>query len=109
MTVWNQEIVGYTVDHFTASTLNYQRALRLALGNGHTVSIRFPAVPAADFVTLGSSFHQVEFAASLFEGMHHLLQTEKPVYFTAYDLGVQFAGFSTAQESVGEGLADADA
>ncbi|MFE7846666.1 hypothetical protein ACFUTX_15890 [Microbacterium sp. NPDC057407] len=41
-----------------------------------------------------------------------MLQTEKPVFFTAYELGapaIRFAGLSTSDESVGEGLVDADA
>lgn len=110
--VWNQEVTSYTVDVFRAPTLNYDRSVRLDLADGDTVSMRFPASPATDYVSIGASFHQVELPQHQFDEIVHMLQTEKPVYFTAYELGspaIRFAGLSTSEESVGEGLADEDA
>ena len=47
-----------------------------------------------------------------FDIIYYLLQTEKPVFFTAYELGnppQRFAGLSTNPEDTGEGLKDANA
>lgn len=110
--VWNKEVAGYHVDIFESSTLGYSRSIRLDLVGGDTVSVRFPAGAPSDFVSIGSSFHSVQMDSYKFDGVYHLLQTEKPVYFTAYEAGsppIRFAGFSTSQESVGEGLVDAQA
>lgn len=110
--VWNKEVTSYEVDVFAASTLNYDRSIRLELAGGDSVSVRFPGSPPSDYVTIGSSFHQVQLAAHKFDEVYHLLQTEKPVYFTAYETGspaIRFVGFSTSAESVGEGFVDSDA
>ena len=38
------------------------------------------------------------------------IQTEKPVFFTAYEYDtIRFAGFSTDSEALGEGFRDSDA
>lgn len=110
--VWNQEVTSYEVDVFESNTLNYDRSIRIDLANGDSASVQFPPSAPADNVTIGSSFHTVKMDAHKFDEVYHLLQTEKPVYFTAYETGspvIRFVGFSTSQESVGEGLADADA
>lgn len=110
--VMNKEIVSYRVEVFRAPTLNYDRSVRLQLSNGDSVAIRFPGSPPADYVSIGPSFHQIQLPQHQFDEIVHLLQTEKPVYFSAYELGsppIRFAGLSTSDESVGEGLADSDA
>lgn len=110
--VWNQRIQSYAVDEYKSSTINDEYSIRLVLANGDTVSITFQASPPADFVTLGTAYHQIRFASSRFDRTLHLLQTEAPLYFTAYEAGsppIRFAGISTTRESVGEGLTDADA
>ena len=110
--VWNQEVTSYTVDVFESSTLNYDRSIRMDLANGDRVSVQFPPSAPTDFVSIGTSFHTVRMDAHKFDEVYHLLQTEKPVRFTGYELGsppIRFVGFSTGEESVGEGLADSDA
>lgn len=110
--VWNKEVTEYKVDVFESNTLSHDRSIRLDLAGGDTVSISFPSVAPADFVTIGGSFHQIKMDAHKFDEIYHILQTEKPVFFTAYESGspaIRFAGFSTSKESVGEGLVDADA
>ena len=50
--------------------------------------------------------------AHKFDEVYHLLQTEKPVYFTAFETGsppIRFVGIDTGDESIGEGLLDGDA
>ena len=63
-------------------------------------------------LSIGSAFHQIKLAAHKFDEVYRMLQTEKPLYFSAYETGtppIRFAGFSTSAESVGEGLVDSDA
>ena len=110
--VWNKEVTEYKVDVFESSTLSYDRSIRLDLADGDTVAISFPSVAPADFVNIGGAFHQIQMDAHKFDEIYHILQTENPVFFTAYEAGspaIRFAGFSTSKESVGEGLVDADA
>jgi hypothetical protein len=110
--VWNQEVTSYEVDIFQSSTLNYDRSIRLELANGDSASVQFPTTAPTDNVTIGSSFHTVKMDRHRFDEVYHLLQTEKPVFFTAYEAGspaIRYVGFSTSEESVGEGLVDADA
>lgn len=110
--VWNKEVTSYQVDVFRAPTLNYDRSVKLDLADGDSVSIAFPSAAPDDYVSIGAAFHQIKLPAHQFDEIVHMLQTENPVYFTAYELGsppIRFAGLSTGEESVGEGLVDADA
>ncbi len=109
--VWNKEIDDYKVDIFESS-LPYNRSIRLTLDDGDTVAISFPGAAPADYVNIGANFHQVQMDAHKFDEVYHLLQTEKPVFFTAYEAGtpaIRFVGLSTSKESVGEGFVDSDA
>ncbi len=110
--VWNKEVSNYEVDIFESSTLGHDRSIRLELDDGDTVSVRFPPSAPVDNVSIGANFHSVQVDAHKFDEIYHLLQTEKPIFFTAYETGtptIRFVGFSTSAESVGEGLIDADA
>ncbi len=113
--VWNREVDSYKTDIFEASTLGYDRAIRLRLKPSdsepaHTVSIQFPTSAPSDFVSIGSTFSTVQIDRNKFDGMLHMLQTEKPLYFTAYETGgVRFAGVTTDEEALGEGFRDSDA
>ena len=110
--VWNKEITSYEVDVFESSTLSYDRSIRLVLGDGDRAALQFPPSAPTDFVKIGASFHTVQLDRAKFDDVRHLLQTEKPVYFTAYETDggspIRFAGVSTDAESVGEGLVDSD-
>ncbi|MCP4305727.1 MAG: hypothetical protein GY788_12795 [bacterium] len=109
---WSKEVVNYKADVFESSTLGYDRSIRIDLADGDTVSVQFLSSAPADFVSIGASFHTVKMDRHKYAEIYHMLQTEKPMYFTAYEAGsspIRFAGFSTSEESVGEGLVDADA
>jgi hypothetical protein len=116
--VWNREIEKYTVEVFESSA-NYNRAIRLELpassgDPAHTVSIQFPALRPADFVNIGATFTTIQMQADRFDQLYHLLQTESPLFFTAYEysfsptLVVRFAGVTSEPESTGEGFRDAN-
>jgi hypothetical protein len=112
--LWHREVDNYTADVFESTTLNYNRAIRLSLKAGtdpaHTVSLQFPSSLPSDWVSIGTSFSTIQMAASRFDTVYHLLQTEKPIYFTAYEFdSLRFAGLTTDPEHLGEGFRDSDA
>lgn len=115
--IFNREVSTYKVDVFKSSTLNYIRSIRLSLkptasAAPHTVSIQFHSSPASDWVSIGNTFSTVHMNLDRYDDMYHILQTEKPVYFTAYELGnpaIRFAGLTTDPEATGEGFRDAEA
>ncbi|MGM9511005.1 hypothetical protein ACS5NO_24940 [Larkinella sp. GY13] len=113
--IWNREVETYKVDVFTSSSLNYTLSIRVELKadgalSAHTVSVRFPASVPADYLNIGVAYTEVQLPFSQFDRIYHLLQTEKPVYFTAYEYdAVRFAGFTTDPEATGEGFRDSDA
>lgn len=115
--LFNREVNTYKVDVFKASTLNYIRSIRLNLkptdsAAAHTVSIQFYPVPANDWVSIGNNFSTIQMNLDRYDDMYHILQTEKPVYFTAYELGnpsIRFAGLTTDSEATGEGFRDDEA
>jgi hypothetical protein len=117
MFIWHREVEGYRVSVFRSSTLATRRQLTLLLKPSDSelvnqVSITFEPSPPGDFINIGASFATIRMALSDYEGMHHLLQTEGPVYFTAYETGtppVRFAGLSTDPGGTGEGFGDPDA
>lgn len=109
-TLWNKEIVSYEVDIFKSSGLTYERSLLLSLAGSDpsTVAIRFGGSVPEDFIVgTGASVWTVHLAEDFYHDMLHLLQTESPLFFSAYenDQG-RFAGISTNAEPVGEGPAD---
>ncbi|WP_447971368.1 hypothetical protein [Nitrospira sp. M1] len=115
--LFNREVSSYKVDVFKSSTLNYIRAIRLNLkptasAAAHTVSIRFYSAPGNDWMSIGANFSTIQMNLDRYDDMYHILQTEKPVYFTAYELGnpsIRFAGLTTDSEAIGEGFRDEEA
>lgn len=109
--IWNKRVLDYKVDVFESNTLNHDRSLRLELADPEqTVSIQFPSSAPTDFVDIGSSFSTVKMDRHKFDELYHLLQTESPVFFTAYESGsVKFAGLTTDAEGTGEGFKDPNA
>ena len=116
--VFNRQIETYRVEVFESTSLTYDRAIRLDLpasgGNpAHVVSIEFPLVRPADYVNIGAGFTTIQMPASRFDALYHVLQTESPVFFTAYEVAfggsaLRFAGVSSDPEATGEGFRDAN-
>jgi hypothetical protein len=117
--VWNRQVERYMVEVFAGSSSNYERHVILDLaadaGNpAHRVSIQFPVTRPADYVDIGVGFTTVQLAANSFVDLYHVLQTEAPVFFTAYEVvfggaTLRFAGVTTDPEATGEGFRDANA
>lgn len=110
--LWHREVDTYKVDIFQSSTLHYERAIRLQLKTSggqptHTVNIKFVWTVPGDYIKIGSSHSEIQMQRSHFDSLYHLLQTENPVYFTAYEYNtIRFAGFTTDEEASGEGFKD---
>lgn len=116
--LWNREVDQYWVDVYAGSFTSNSRAIRLSLkpsgdSPAHTVSLQFESSPPADFVDIGAEFSSIRMGMDRFDIIYHLLQTEKPLFLTAYeDAGpppLRFAGLSSDAESTGEGFKDANA
>lgn len=113
--LWNRTVASYRVDVFHSSTLNYTRSLRLQLAPtadspAHTVSIQFPSAIDVDNINIGSTFTTISMPLSRFDALYHVLQTESPVFFTAYEFdAVRFIGITTDPEATGEGFHDPNA
>ena len=115
--IWNREVEHYWVDAFISNTLSYSRSIRLRLkpssaAPAHTVSLEFVSSPPADFLDIGNTFSTIKMGLDRFDVIYHLLQTEKPLFFTAYESGnppIRFAGLTSDKEGTGEGFKDANA
>jgi hypothetical protein len=115
--VWNRRVDRYRVDVFASWNLNYERSilLDLAASGGdpaHLVRIEFPATRPTDYVSIGTGFTTIQLSENSFDDLYHVLQTESPVFFTAYEFTssgttVRFAGVTTDPEATGEGFRDA--
>lgn len=106
-------INSYTVDIFSSSSSNFGRTIRLTLDGvePNTVFMRFGGIVPADFIVAAEAFSwTVHFPLDYYDDMLHLLQTESPVYLTAYEFpgDIRFAGLTTDEEGTGEGFRDAD-
>jgi len=108
--LFNREVQNYKVSVFESSNLSYDRSILLTLSDpDHTVSIQFPSSAPEDFVDIGTGFSTVMVDRHKFDEFYKLLQTESPLFFTAYEFGtLRFVGLTTDPEATGEGFRDAD-
>ncbi len=108
-----REVGSYTVDIFRSTASDFARTIRLTLlgGEPNTIYMRFGGtLPAEIIITTSDLAWTVHFPGDHYDDILHLLQTEHPVYFTAYEFAgpIQFAGLTTDEEHTGEGFRDAD-
>jgi hypothetical protein len=115
VTLFNEEIDKYVVDLFELPGTAYNRELRVSLKSAHTVSIRFQPAPPADFIDeVTPNFTVLYLSSGRYDEIYHLLQTESPVFLTAYEFPIggnvflRFAGISSDPEATGEGFRDAN-
>ena len=114
--ILNREVTTYKVDVFKSNILNYIHSIRLSLKptatkTAHTVSIQFHVSPASAWINIGNSFSTIHMNVDRYDDMYHMLKTEKPVFFTAYELGnpsIQFADLTIAPDATEEGFRDAE-
>jgi len=106
------KIVTYSVSVFHNDILDYDRQIRLKLKSGGTALIGFPAQRPADWLQFSGSATNLYLTAADYDDVYHLLQTERPVFFTAINLlGIRAGVVHTeldlsAGETPGEGDTD---
>lgn len=111
-----REVESYSVSVFRGSTLNHTRAITLRLRPTDTgssqqhVTFHFLSSPSTNWVDITNGSSRIQMSLDRYDDMYHLLQTEKPVFFTAHEFNnYQFAGLTTDPEATGEGFRDAQA
>ena len=113
----NREVESYRLSVFESSTLSYARSIVLKLkptssAGEHTVNMQFPTAAPTDFVSIGNSHSTVMLDRNKYDDAVHMLQTESPVYFNAFETdngsAIRFAGLTTDPEFTGEGFSDED-
>jgi len=102
----------YRVSAFRGNRLGYCRVLRLQLASTdeqgtHEAVLKFVDADTIKQVAITPEHSEVILPLADFNDMYHLLQTEKPVFLTAFDeAGSLFCGLSTDPEPLGEGFSD---
>ncbi len=106
------QIKSYSVSIFQSSVLNYGRQIRLSLESGSSASIQFPEVRPDQWLQFFPGSTSLYMVQDQFTDVYHLLQSERPVFFTALDAeGVQVGAVHTqldlgTGEPTGEGEGD---
>ena len=105
-----ERVTKYTVAQIRNDIVNYRHVIRLTTETGHEVFVAFPPSPPANWLTISGTNTNAFLEESEFDRMHHLLQTESPLFFTSLSLlGLRAFNLSTGSELPGEGPADDDA
>jgi hypothetical protein len=106
----NEKVTSYFVTLLKNDLVGYGRILRLTTDSGHRVFIGFEVDPRLDWLEITESYTSVFLQSDEFDQTYHLLQTESPVYFSAFKvIGMSAYNLSTDQVLPGEGLGDEEA
>jgi hypothetical protein len=105
-----EPVTSYSVAELRNDVVKYRQVVRLTTETGHQAFIAFPEVPPDDWLTFSGETSNVYLEEGEFDRVHHLLQSENPVFYTALNLlGIRAFNLSTTAELPGEGPADDDA
>jgi hypothetical protein len=105
-----ERVTEYSVSQFRNDVVNYNQVVRLTTETGHQAFIAFPEVPPAQWLTVSGPNSTAFLQKDEFDRIHHLLQSESPVFLTSINLfGLRAFNLSTGLELPGEGPADDDA
>jgi hypothetical protein len=104
------KILTYSVYMFQSNLVNYGRAIRLSLESGGIASIQFPEIRPTEWLQFSGNQTSLYMVQDQFTDVYHLLQSEKPVFFTATEFeGIQVGGVHTEFDlSVGEPTGEGD-
>lgn len=104
-----ERVARYAVAHLRNQVVSFRLHVRLVTDSGHRASLVFVDPPPAQFLRLNGATSTVFLATAEFDRIHRLLQTESPVFYTAFDfIGPAFS-LGTGSEAPGEGPEDDDA
>lgn len=106
----SERVTNYSIAQLKNDIVDYQELVHLTTETGGHVTIAFPHNPPAEWLTFSGSATTVYLESGEFDRVHHLLQTEAPLFFSALNLfGIRAFSLSTGTELPGEGPADDDA
>ena len=101
-----ERVTDYTVALLKNDVVDYQQVVKLTTETGHKVFIGFPEQPPAQWLTITGSNTTAYLQRGEFDRIHHLLQTESPLFFTSSFIIGPVLNLSTGTELPGEGPAD---
>jgi hypothetical protein len=105
-----ERVTDYAISQFNNDVVDYNQVVRLTTETGHQAFIAFPEQPPAQWLTVSGPNSTAYLEQGEFDRIHHLLQTESPVFLTSINLfGIRAFNLSTGVELPGEGTADDDA
>jgi len=103
-----ERVTSYSVTELRNSLVNYRHVVRLTTESGHQAFLAFPEVPPDNWLTISGPSSTVFLEQREFDHVHRLLQTESPIFYTAFNLIGSAFNLSTTAELPGEGPADDD-
>jgi hypothetical protein len=107
-----EKIDRYSVQILHNDVVDYGHVIRLELGSGGTAFIAFPAVRPANWLVFSGSSTNLFLTRDQYADVYHVLQSERPVFFTALNvIGIRAAAVHTELnlslgEPTGEGEQD---
>lgn len=107
-----ERIQSYSAWVGQTNYLTWTRTIRLELEFGSTAYLAFPETRPTPWLQSGDGYLNAWLTADQFDDVHHLLQTEQPVFLTAVDaFGLQVVAVHTELdlargEPTGEGYVD---
>jgi hypothetical protein len=81
-----EKIIRYSVWVAQNDYFDYYRVIRLSLEAGDTACIAFPKVRPADWLQFVPGATNLYMTQDEFEDVYRMIQTEKPVFFTALSI-----------------------
>ena len=104
-----ERVTDYTIAQLKNDIVNYQQVVKFTTESGHQVFIGFPDQPPAEWFTVSGSNTTAFLERGEFDRIHHLLQSETPLFCTSgFLFGSRVFNLSTGPELPGEGPADDD-
>jgi hypothetical protein len=105
-----ERVTSYSVAVVRNDFVPYREVVRLTTETGSEVFIGFVATPPADWLRINGPNTIVFLERTQFDQIHHLVQTESPLFVTTMQgiFGLVF-NLTTSPELPGEGPADDDA
>lgn len=102
-----------TYSAYVAQTnyLGWDRVIHLRLASGDTAYLGFPHVRPQGWLQFGPGYTNVLMTVDQYDDVYHLLQSERPVFFTAFTFqGLQVGAVHTELDlTVGEHPGDGEA
>jgi hypothetical protein len=105
-------VLTYSVYLLQSNLVDYGRVIQLSLESGGKATIQFPKVRPSNWLQFFGNETSLYMVQDQFTDVYHVLQSERPVFFTAVNFeGIQVGGVHTeldlsAGEPTGEGEVD---